>query len=300
MIGWRYHLISIVAVFLALGLGLLMGTALLNDRLVENLRARTESLQEQLDRQEQELGRLRAFASQVLPFSTEGRLLGQEVVVVTHEDVDEGALVDAERALALAGADVRATLAVRSGMTAPSPAEQAVLSELLGLAPGTTPETIASAATGALAERLTTGPDPTAPEADDLLARLLSEGFVVAGSELDSTVGVGGQDQALVFVAGEPVGSAPRALDSLMPLIEEVARRDTVMAVGERSTSTAGVVRAARREVQAIGPLVTIDDLELPAGGTALVLGLEAAILTGSGGHYGIAEDADQLLPAAA
>ena len=38
MIDFRYHLVSIVAVFLALGLGILMGTAVLNDALVKSLR----------------------------------------------------------------------------------------------------------------------------------------------------------------------------------------------------------------------------------------------------------------------
>jgi hypothetical protein len=34
VISWRYHLISIVAVFLAFGLGVLTGTTVLNDNLV--------------------------------------------------------------------------------------------------------------------------------------------------------------------------------------------------------------------------------------------------------------------------
>ncbi len=49
MISWRYHLISIVAVFLAFGLGVLTGTTVLNDNLVRNLKSQTKNLTADLD-----------------------------------------------------------------------------------------------------------------------------------------------------------------------------------------------------------------------------------------------------------
>jgi hypothetical protein len=299
MIGWRYHLISIVAVFLALGLGLLMGTALLNDRLVDNLQRGNERQQQQLNEVRIQLDVLTSFADQVVPFLAEDRLVGQGVVVVTHDGADEAALADVRRALELTGADVIATLSVRPGLTSPSAAEQRILGEILDVPLGASQDDAASIVAEALAERLATGPIPGTPEDADLLGQLLSEGFVIAGSELDSTTQVGGEDQALVFVAGGPEAASPAATDALMPLIDELSRLDVVLVVGERSTSAAGVVQVVRRDVDAIGPLVTIDDLELPAGAAALILGLDRALLTRQGGHYGIGEDADQLLPAA-
>jgi hypothetical protein len=297
VIGWRYHLISIVAVFLALGLGLLMGTALLNDRLVENLRAGNESLQRQNQELRQELGTLNAFTGQVLPYAAEDRLFGQGVVLVTHEGADEGAVADAQSALDLSGADVTTTLTVQPRMTSPSPSEQRILSEFLTIPTGSTSEEAAAVATEALAERLVTGPQIGVPEGDDLLARLLSEGFIVGGSELDSTSGVGGEDQALVFIAGEAAGTEPTAVEELMPLIQQVAQRDVVVAVGEPTTSDTGLLQAVRQDLDAVGPLVTVDDLELPAGAVALVLGLDRAIQTREGGDYGIRDGAEQLLP---
>ena len=299
MIGWRYHLISIVAVFLALGLGLLMGTALLNDRLVENLKQGNERQQQQLNELRIQLDVLTSFADQVLPSLAQDRLVGRSVVLVTHDGADEAALADVQRALELSGADVVATLAIQPGMTAPSAAEQRILGEILDVPPGASQEDAASIAAEALAARLTTEPVPGAPEDADLLGQLLSEGFVIAGSELDTTADVGGADQALVLVAGGTQDAAPTATDVLMPLIDELSRLDVVLVVGERTTSAAGVVQAVRRDVDAIGPLVTIDDLELSAGAAALILGLDRALLTRQGGHYGIGEDADQLLPPA-
>jgi len=300
MISWRYHLISIVAVFLALGLGLLMGTALLNDRLVENLRARTESAQQRLDEQEERNSRLSTFAQQVLPFVTEDRLLGQDVVIVTYQGADEGAVADARRALDSAGAEIQAILALQQSLSADSASEQRTLSELLEIAAGATRETIVSAATAALAERLAAGPVP-GPAEEDLLGKLLSEGFVVAvDPELDTTTGIGGTDQAMVFVAGSTADGAPDVADAFMPLIDEIIQRGAVLVVGERTTSATGVVTSIRENADVVGPLVTVDDIDLPEGAAALVLGLERAIATGQGGDYGFGQGAQQMLPTAA
>ena len=300
MISWRYHLVSIVAVFLALGLGLLMGTALLNDRLVENLQAGNDALQRQNQQLRQQSGSLSAFAGQVLPFAMEDRLFGQDVILVTHQGVDEAALADAHDALEASGAVITTTLTIQPRMTSPSPVEQRVLAELLGISGETSPEQAAAVAAEALAERLAAGPVPGTAEGDDLLARFLSEGFVVAGSDLDTTAGVGGENQAVVFIAGQPGGASSKAVDELMPLVEEIAQRDIVVAIGERTTSSAGLLQTVRENVEAVGPLVTVDDLESPAGAAALVLGLDLAIQTRQGGDYGVGEGAQQLLPSPA
>jgi hypothetical protein len=297
MIGWRYHLISIVAVFLALGLGLLMGTALLNDRLVETLRNRTENAQARLTERQQQVATFTEFVRQVLPFVAEDRLFGQQVVVVTYEGADEEALADAREALDLAGADVQAALSLQSGLMAASPAEQRNLSEILTIPEGASRSEIASTAFSALAERLSDGAESAPPE-DDVLARLLSEGFIVAvDPETDTAEGIGGLGQAVVFVTGGD-GTGPSA-DILMPLIQQLSQTGTVLAVGERTTSEEGVIGRVRENVDPAGPLVTVDDIDLPAGTAALVLGLERAIDTGESGDYGVGEGA-QLLPAAA
>lgn len=300
MIGWRYHLISIVAVFLALGLGLLMGTALLNDRLVENLRERTENAQQLLTEREDQLARLTAFATSVLPFVLQERLSGQQIVVVTHEGVDEGAVADARRALDQAGAEVVATLALQPGLEAASLAERRTLSELLAVSESAPREEVAAAVMEALAERLSAGV-PVGTEEEDLLALLLSEGFVVAlDPGLESTVGIGGQEQVMVFVGGSPDVDPPGVGETFLSLIAGAAEQGTVLAVGERTTSAAGIVGSIRATLDPGGPLVTVDDLDLPAGATALVIGLQQAIETGRGGDYGVGQDAQQLLPSAA
>src|SRR5438876_572478 len=47
LISFRYHVVTIVAVFLALGLGVLAGTTVLDQGLVKNLKARTDAAEQQ-------------------------------------------------------------------------------------------------------------------------------------------------------------------------------------------------------------------------------------------------------------
>lgn len=44
MIDFRYHLVSIVAVFLALGIGVLMGSAVLGENIVANLESQLKTI----------------------------------------------------------------------------------------------------------------------------------------------------------------------------------------------------------------------------------------------------------------
>jgi hypothetical protein len=91
----------------------------------------------------------------------------------------------------------------------------------------------------------------------------------------------------------------------LLPFVEELATSPhvTPLGVGESLTSTWGFVNDVRGDTDRIpdGSIVTVDDLDQPYGGIALVLGLSNLISTtgtGAGGDYGI-NGADGILPAA-
>jgi hypothetical protein len=67
---------------------------------------------------------------------------------------------------------------------------------------------------------------------------------------------------------------------------------------GESLASIDGFVTGVRTEVDAAETaLVTVDNVDLPIGGSALVLGLREAIVVGSGGDYGVKAGASRLLP---
>lgn len=97
MIDFRYHVISIVAVFLALATGLVLGASLLNTQLIETQNAQNESLiadknalRDEVDALEQQQASLEQFISGVGPLAVRDLLVGQRVVLVTLPGAAEG------------------------------------------------------------------------------------------------------------------------------------------------------------------------------------------------------------------
>lgn len=90
MLTWRYHLLSLVAVFLALGLGVLVGISLSDNGLVDTSQdVLVKDIQHNIDdlqNQNNLLGRDRAinqrFQDDTFPFIVGGRLQGKRIAIV--------------------------------------------------------------------------------------------------------------------------------------------------------------------------------------------------------------------------
>ncbi|MDA2808111.1 copper transporter [Nocardiopsis suaedae] len=119
MIDFRYHLVSIVAVFLALTVGLVLGTTMLQDPLLNTLKSETSDLREQSDTLRTEKERAEAlneggdemaavFAEDVL----DRRLDGTGVVVVSAPGADAEVRTGLESRVEQAGGTVEGHLAL--------------------------------------------------------------------------------------------------------------------------------------------------------------------------------------------
>ena len=89
MIDFRYHLVSLIAVFLAVALGIVIGTTALNAPILEDLEGEVAALAEdkrELETQTQELQAQvdtgDAFGQAVAPALVAGSLAGRSVVLV--------------------------------------------------------------------------------------------------------------------------------------------------------------------------------------------------------------------------
>lgn len=301
MIGWRYHLISIVAVFLALALGLLIGTAFLNDRLVADLQARTEALQADRDALAAQLRSLRQQTEDTYPFLVEGRLQGLDVVILTHTGSDGRPMARVRDALDRAGARLVTTLEIQPALTDPTAEQTARLAEIMSAAPDATPEVVVDEAWRALGRRLASG-QIAGPDEDDLLTHLLLGEFLRATDpEIVTVRSVGGADQSFVVVGGTTSDTLDVPTEFLVGMTQILTEQGAIVAVGEDlTTSVSGLVTSVRSDVsESRGPVVTVDNLADPLGGVALVLGLRFARESGQGGNYGLGEDADLLPPPA-
>jgi len=98
MLDMRYHIASLVAVFFALAIGILLGTVIVDkgvlvnqqQALVKRIETNFNELREENRMLRDEVGEQRKFATQVIPLAIEGRLDKQNVgVIVTADAGDE-------------------------------------------------------------------------------------------------------------------------------------------------------------------------------------------------------------------
>ena len=293
-----------MAVFLALGLGILVGTTVLDDSLVGSLRGRFERLQQQTsDLREQldaALGRgtqAERFAADVQPFLLKNRLVAEPMVVVTVDGTEGAALDEALAALDLAGARVVTVITAQQAMAAESASDAQELAGILGMPASATPEELMAGAADALAGRLASSPVRPVDSGEDLLGQLLNAGFVVAPGLSDGDLAdVGGPGQEIVVVGGGTPASLAASEGFLVPLVSNLVNREMITAAAEGSDPASTFVASATEAADS-GSLVTADGLDQPVGGSALVLGIDQVLLTGEGGAFGVGDQASQPLP---
>jgi hypothetical protein len=298
VISWRYHVVSIVAVVLAFGLGILAGTAVVNDEFVQQLQQNTDQAQRERDAALAEVARYERFVSALQPTLRDDRLSGLAAVVVTVEGADRPSRRVLDE-LAAAGADVLATITLTARFGDLETSQN--LDALRGILelPDAEPVELLAGVADALAVRLAVGPDGQ----DDVLAELLTAGFITADRDLDEAAlaGIGGVTQIDVIAAGDTAAGEvvpPSVL--AVPIVERLAElRDRVAVVGP-TDDTYGLVEAIREGGIPDCALVTVDHIDLGIGGIAFVMGLERLLADPDpevrpGGDYGV--DGDAIVP---
>ena len=189
MISWRYHVVSIVAVILAFGLGILAGTSVVGDRFAADLQLNYDEAIRERDAALDMVALRQRFADGLGPTLRDGVLTGEEAVVVTVEGVDGPAQIAVDE-LTAAGVDVLAMLTIDRRLTdVPEDDTVSVIEEILGVT-GTDPDSLEARIADALAVRLAVGPDGDT----DLLGALLAAGLITADRDLDEDAlpGIGG------------------------------------------------------------------------------------------------------------
>lgn len=121
MVNFRYHIISIVAVFLALGIGVVMGSAVIDQTVVDSLKEQQGRINERVDQVVVENGDLRATladsrsrSDQLAEEGSErllaGSLEGVPVLLLAVRGAESDGLEDLVTLLGTAGADYQGTL----------------------------------------------------------------------------------------------------------------------------------------------------------------------------------------------
>lgn len=290
MIDFRYHIVSIVAVFLALGIGLLMGSGVVGEPLLDNIRDRARDVQafndrlkDDVDELEHELGVSRDFAESVEPMLVEGRLSGDEVVIVqvASGDVPIDALL--EMLEDGAGATVASIITISDDFALVAEEDVADLGRITGTAGA--PEELRVEAARQLGARIASlaegrrGP----PERADLIQVLEDEGFVdVAEEEEAAPVPPG----ASVVIAASGDTDPTYRVDQVVTALGEAAAASAPVVVVETSDSAWGIAGSVRGDGELANLIGTVDNVDRLVGRIALAMALDR--LEGEEpGHFG-------------
>jgi len=286
MYNLRYHVASLVAVFLALAVGLLLGTVVAergmltdqSDALIGDLQKRFDQLNATNDELSVGLERDRGFITDVEGLLTVGDLQGADVVLVVGRDSGDE-VAAARKAVEAAGASV-SVLTMRTPDAGLMTAEPEGLAGLLygsgtEIAPageGLVEQIAAIAAT----ELAVAGPKPTLD--------LLAERDVI---ELRSASETATADAVVVLAADEGPDAFGIALAAAML---DQGRRAAGAETGVESDSEELGIAVACDEAG----IPAVDHLDTPQGRISLVW-----ILAGrASGYYGTSERADAYYPA--
>lgn len=330
MINLRYHIVSLTAVFLALGIGLTLGSTFLDRVTVDNLKAqldeveadvretsaRNQELSAQADRQQQAD---EAFSEQLTERLLQGQLEGVPVLVIATAGTDDALLDGAIRSLRAAGADVAGGWQITDRWTLDTDDEIADLDAVLGVT-SDQPDRLRRNAAIQLgdvllaATRPPAGPEGEAqsePSEPELVAQLRAAGFLehrrLPGREGEVVPLPDGGARFVLISARSADDPGQLFAQALAQQLTAAGRAPVVAAQGAVELESEGEpVPDSEARTTFVGPLrgpddvaerlSTVDDLDQPAGLAALVLAV-ADLGDGRLGHYGIGPGADRLLP---
>ena len=306
MIDFRYHIVSIIAIFLALAVGIVVGTTALNGPLVDDLRGRNRDLIDDKRGLERQVGQLKdrtatdeQFARAVAPALLDRSLANQRVVIVALPGVDGDLRENTAAALTAAGATVTGAVALREGYS--DPERSVEIDELVNrIVPAgiDLPSGTAQRAAAVLAAGLV---QAAGAESSRPVAEADAEAALAAYREAELLEGeVEGRANLAVVLAGDPVADDDEReaqLETLLavPAALNARTNGTVVAGTVQAAGDGGLVAAVRGD-DLRERVSTVDGVETASGRIAAVLTL-AAERRNEVGHYGAAEGAAGPLP---
>jgi hypothetical protein len=297
MINFRFHVVSLIAIFLALALGVVIGAGVIDRGVVDTLNNRLDSVESKSDRIQSENrvlaernDQMDSMIGDLQPFAVSGSLFGDDVGVVAVRGVDGDRVSAVVTAAQQADATATGTLWLEDKWALSD--DNAVKD--LQTALGSFTKNKASLRTEGLqqlAQRLG-APDEGAAGEQDLLVVLQDAGFLGYDSVGDSTVtDFPGRGAGIVLVVGNGGSVDPASV--VVPTAKALHAADVPLVVASVwEDVTDGPDRAAAvqpiRDNELAATVSTVDDLDLVEGPTTVVLALSDLFLFPPVvGHYG-------------
>lgn len=305
MINFRYHVVSLTAVFLALAVGMVLGTAALNGPVTEDLFHETQSLRQsngqlrdEVAKLEDELARGDEFVQDVAPLLLDSRLSGRRVVLVAMPGAEDGAVRGVVENLRLAKASVTGTVHFTDLLVSTENREDArdlatrLLPPSIDDVPSDADGATASAAllAGVLLEHQ---PSVSADDRTAVLTGYQQEGLIEVDKKITQPA------EGVVIVAGLPATKEADASDrnaAVLAATRQFARVGTVVA-GRGTGGDSNPVAVIRNDPTLHRSMSTVDNVNTSLGQLAAVLALVQRFTDRRTGHYGIGDGADGRIP---
>ncbi|MEV0034035.1 copper transporter [Nocardia sp. NPDC050793] len=311
MISLRQHAVSLVAIFLALALGVVLGSQTLAADLLSALRADKNDLREQVDalgeqhrRSTGEFDAADRFIAGSANRILGGALDGRSVVVFTTPDADAADVEAVSKGLATAGAPVVGRIALTDAFTDATEGDR-LRTAITNVIPAGAQLRTGGVDQGSMAGDLlgivllldpaNAQPRSTPQELGLVLETLRGGGFLAYG---DTPVQPA---QLAVVVTGEGAKAAEHSQGSNLARFAGGLRgrgAGVVLAGRSGAAEGAGPIASVRSDAALATALTTVDNLDRQIGRVTAVLGLTEQ-LNGGAGRYGTGAKATSLTLAA-
>jgi len=308
VIDFRYHLVSIVAVFLALAIGIVLGATNLRGGTLDLLQTTNDSLKNQLTAaQAERAGYLnQASAAEQFLQSAEPTLLARQLdgdrVVIVTEPGAQGSVVDGvKQAVTLAGATVTGEVALQPKFNDISGANQSSLSSInnsiassngTSLTAGSNPQTTyqqqaAQLIANAILANAATAVEPT--DTQSLLSAYAQGGYLTVSPSGAPTVPA--QLAVIVTPQSAPAdGQNDPANQVLLAVAQEFAGVSSATLVAGSFTGSAqsGSAMSVLRSSSVSSQVSSVDDADLTLGQITVVDALADQLAGKKPNSYGI------------
>jgi hypothetical protein len=306
MVSFRFHLVSLIAVFLALALGIGMGATVIDKATVDSLKRRVDTAEQQRDQNAQQindlnrrLSRSSAWETQAEQYLVTDALKNVPVTMLAVRGIDEGVLSDQRKQLQAAGANLQGTVWLPQKANLTDAAAIVQLQQLLG-----SPSAEVGALRQAFLARISAVMAGASPPSS--LKDLQHAGFLDWEGGLASDIGDANfEGSRLVMMSGAQavIPNEQFATPLAKLLAAQPTRRVVAIESGrdaDARTNTSGSrsvwLDNIRKDSSLDGRLSTVDNVESDLGRTAAILAA-AQLSSGRVGDFGVADSADGPLP---
>ncbi len=309
MINFRYHVVSLTAVFLALAIGLVVGTAALNGPVADSLKETVNSLRKDNQQMRQEVQSMQRelemeeeFAAEIAQNMLPGKLTGKRVLVLslpTGRDHTEGVI----KMLQLAGADLTGRIDLQDKFINPENNNNLLELAVTAARPTGAPtgglpgnghgvETSSALLSTVLLDRPAGSEPVTEADRRAVLAAYGNANYLTTADRVTAPA------EAVVIVSGQPYVDKDSAKkdESVVKIAEQFDRGGGVVVAGNGSAG-GNLVAFVRGDAVLAQSISTIDNANTVMGQMVTTLALVQQLAERKAGQYGVADNAASLLP---